>query len=258
MPVYGLDLEPDDRKSLSKNAAEIRLSLKRTKEDVLRIGQLLSESKDKLWHGRFGMWLATEIPELGIQSANQFIRVYKVYSGQDLSNVDMSIQSLASLAGAFVPSDLRAKVIEQANQGVKFSTGQVTELIRQAREKDNLIDASGMGQGDYKQHTPDGLISSLVRNLRLLNVEFEQDVECDSGVAKVVTKGAIYDIFEGGQISVLHAVTGRLLMMREEINPRLRALIIIRPGSLAIAHRNTLSAIGLSLDTAQDFGKILK
>lgn len=128
-----LPFEQDDV-FLAERAGAIRALGKRMVKDIIEIGRLLTECKDRLGHGNWLPWLDTEFGWSPL-TAQRFMQVAALKESKfsNLENMTIDASALYLLAEPRTPNELRDEVIERAQNGEAITHDQVRELIDKAR-----------------------------------------------------------------------------------------------------------------------------
>jgi Protein of unknown function (DUF3102) len=95
---YG-EVTPDVAREAREAAKRITAAGRRQVEAVFAIGRELINVKDKLGHGSFGRWLATEF-EMSVATANRYMQVAARVSDKFLTVRNLRITTLYALAEA--------------------------------------------------------------------------------------------------------------------------------------------------------------
>jgi hypothetical protein len=123
---------------LQQNAQETRGLLKRTTEDIIRIGQNLLEAKAKLPHGKFIPWVKAE---LGISQSTAW-RFMQTAQGKEIKGKSFTVNDLIKQIGA--PDDpLRSYKDLMAQVGDMPEFHPLTKMIpsMQPHEYAGLVDS---------------------------------------------------------------------------------------------------------------------
>jgi hypothetical protein len=102
---------------VQQQTGEIRALMKRTAQDIIEVGQKLTQVKKKLGHGRFRDWLRSEF-QWSVSAATRFMQVSEQFQFVNLSNLDLAPSALYELAAPSTPEAARKKrslVPRQAN-----------------------------------------------------------------------------------------------------------------------------------------------
>jgi hypothetical protein len=129
--------ESSDSTFLAERAAAILALGKRVVRDVIEIGRLLAEVRDRPGMSRkFEPWLR----EVGLSrsSADNFMHAYKLSISPTVGQIDLEPLDLASLyllAAPSTPQEARAEVLGAVKAGDKVSPAEVKRIVHEAREK---------------------------------------------------------------------------------------------------------------------------
>lgn len=128
---YDYSLIPaEQRDAVQAAAVDIVRAGRRAQEDLLKIGQLLIDVKDRLEHGQFQEWCSTEF-DMSQRTAQRMMQVASVFGGKSDTVSLLSDSAMYLLAAPSTPEEARVEVIEQAQATGKSPTkAEVVETIR--------------------------------------------------------------------------------------------------------------------------------
>jgi hypothetical protein len=114
---------------LAERAAQIRMRGKRVVADVIEIGRLLLECKERCGHGNWLPWLEAEFG-WSEDTAERFIRLNKL-AGQipQIAEYDIPVSGLYLLAAPSTPEAARDEVVERAGAGERLGHVDVKAII---------------------------------------------------------------------------------------------------------------------------------
>lgn len=128
-------LAPEVRTDVQESTRRIHELERRTSESIIEIGQQLIRVKQRLPHGEFLPWLASEFG-WGQATAYNFIRVAEVFGDAKVTNfVSFQPSALYALASNNVPEEVREGFQQAADAGEKVTHAKVQEAIREHREQ---------------------------------------------------------------------------------------------------------------------------
>lgn len=104
----------------------IQFLMKRSAEDIVEIGRRLIEVKQRLGHGRFGVWLSAEF-EWTQETARRFMKVAQQF-GQNPQIVDFAPSALYLLAEPSTPAPARSEAIARAEAGESITHKAALEI----------------------------------------------------------------------------------------------------------------------------------
>jgi len=173
-------LDAETMSFIQQQTGKIRSLMKRTAQDIIEIGQKLIEVKQRLGHGQYRKWIASEFG-WGKSTANSFENVARQFA--DVQNLDAFAPSaLYELAAPSTPKTAREEAISLAQTGNKISYSVSKEIKKKhqtnltkselkATEKSFSSVKSGLVTAKEKENTPNlHLLSSTV-------VEFPTSVQ---------------------------------------------------------------------------------
>jgi len=114
---------------VQQQTGEIRALMKRTAQDIIEVGQKLTEVKKKLGHGRFRDWLRSEF-QWSVSAATRFMQVSEQFQFINLSNLDLAPSALYELAAPSTPEAAREEALSRAKTGESI-THKAAQTIKQ-------------------------------------------------------------------------------------------------------------------------------
>ena len=120
---------PRDLTFLTERAERIRVLGKRVTGDVIEIGRLLADCRERCGHGHWGAWLESEFG-WSADTAERFIRLNKLADQiPQIAEYDIPVSGLYLLAAPATPESARAEVVERAESGERLKHAEVQEII---------------------------------------------------------------------------------------------------------------------------------
>jgi hypothetical protein len=113
-------LDAETRIAVKQRTCEIKSLMRRTAQDIIDIGQKLTEVKAQLGHGYFRSWLKTEFA-WGIWTATKYMQVADKFKCVKFTHLDIAPSALYELAAPSTSEVARQEAIERANQGEKIT-----------------------------------------------------------------------------------------------------------------------------------------
>ncbi len=123
-------LDVETRVVVQQKTSEIRTLMRRTAQDILDIGERLTEVKARLGHGRFGGWLQAEFA-WEERAAQRFIAVYSRFKNDNLSDLNIAPSALYLLAAPSTPEEARADALEAAAAGQTITHAAAKQIVHQ-------------------------------------------------------------------------------------------------------------------------------
>lgn len=108
---------------IEKRTLEIKNLMRLTAENIIDIGQKLTEVKEQLEHGTFQIWLRTEF-EWSEQTARQFMQVYRWSETIENKNFvfsQLGTSALYLLAAPSTPPEARQEILNLVEIGEKIT-----------------------------------------------------------------------------------------------------------------------------------------
>ena len=119
-----------------QRTSEIRELMRLTAENIISIGQKLTEVKEKLGHGSFQNWLRSEF-EWSEQTARQFMQVYrwsKTIKNKNFVFSQLATSALYLLAAPSTPPAARDEVLTLIDEGEKISYSCVKTIVNRHKK----------------------------------------------------------------------------------------------------------------------------
>src|SRR5712672_291153 len=129
-------LSAEKREFVLQKTDETQWLLKKTAENIIKIGKNLQDVQDVLPHGAFGPWLQSEFG-LSHQSAYNFMHVADRFEGKIKNFLNLSSSVLYLLAAPSTPQKSVDEVLQRAESGERITRALTKRIIeeQQAREK---------------------------------------------------------------------------------------------------------------------------
>ena len=132
-------LDNEVRIVVEQRTTEIKSLMRRTVQDIIEIGQKLTDVKAKLGHGNFIKWLKYEF-EWQERSARNFMRVADVFKSAKFADLDIAASALYLLAAPSIPEQVRQTALGLANEGETITYTKAKSIIDEYK-KNKYIDA---------------------------------------------------------------------------------------------------------------------
>ncbi|WP_439623207.1 hypothetical protein [Gemmata sp.] len=117
VPFDYAGLAKPDRAWLHRAAAELRVRLRHSVQEVLAPGQVLARARKRLGRGRWEPWLSAEA-QVPRRTASRLLAVHKVFGAADPNVLKhVTPTALYALSEPGVPQSLREYAVEQARDG---------------------------------------------------------------------------------------------------------------------------------------------
>jgi hypothetical protein len=128
--------DPESNKQLPLIADEIRARVRNIKRQMFEIGQLLTEAKVFMEHGKFKDWIRDQKFDFSYQTANNIMRVYRycLRRPQLIQSIPSSV--LYTIAAPGFPKDLREFIFKNADDLEKISNKKIRDLCRRFKDKE--------------------------------------------------------------------------------------------------------------------------
>jgi outer membrane biosynthesis protein TonB len=120
-------LDAETRIVVQQKTGEIRERVRRTRQDVIEIGERLIEVKERLGHGNFGKWLRAEF-DWADRTAQSFMCVAEAFKSAIIADLDITPTALQGLAAPSVPDEARSEAIRRARDGEHIGSKEAKEI----------------------------------------------------------------------------------------------------------------------------------
>ena len=124
-----------DKAKLAKHVEQIRTLGKRVLQDIIEIGNHLTECQKIVGHGHWERWLGDEL-QLSDRTALNFMRVAALAKSENFSDLNVPVSGVYLLARPSTPDAAKAEIIEKAKTGAKVTHKDVQETIAKHSEGD--------------------------------------------------------------------------------------------------------------------------
>ena len=124
-------LNDETRTIVWQRTSEIKSLMRLTAENIISIGQKLTEVKEELEHGTFQSWLRTEF-EWSEQTARQFMQVYRwsrTLKNKDFVFSQLGTSALYLLAAPSTPPEARKEVLDLVEVGEKVTYTRTKTIV---------------------------------------------------------------------------------------------------------------------------------
>ena len=109
-------LDNSTREFVQERTERIHTLVKRSAQDIIDIGGMLSEIKEQLDYGLFEKWLAEEFAWTD-RTARHFMNVHKKFRTENFSDLHIAPSALYLLASTATPDKAVEEALERAEQG---------------------------------------------------------------------------------------------------------------------------------------------
>lgn len=130
-------LDSETRIIVQQRTGEIKSLIRQTAQDIIDIGQKLTEVKQQLGHGNFRNWLKAEF-EWGIWTATKFMQVANRFRCVKFTHLNIAASALYLLAAPSIPKLASEEALERANQGEFISYGKAKTIVNRCKEAAKL------------------------------------------------------------------------------------------------------------------------
>ena len=182
-------LDAKTRTMVRQCTSEIKDLMRLTAENMISIGQKLTEVKEQLGHGSFQNWLRTEF-EWSEQTARQFMQVYRW--SQTLKNKNFVFSQLTTsalylLAAPSTPPEARKQVLSLVEAGEKVTyscTKSIVERYKKIALPTAQLQSNSTGEQLFRLETTQ--LGRIVRLYHAAELEAITDLNIGATVKIVV------------------------------------------------------------------------
>jgi len=121
-------LDADTRAFVQERAAAIHRLARATAAAIVQIGQMLTEVKERLGHGKFQEWIRREFAWT-IRHAQNFMLVYREFKNENFSHLEIDASALFLIAKPSTPEPVRVEAIRRAELGEKVTHSVVRNVV---------------------------------------------------------------------------------------------------------------------------------
>ena len=156
-------LQQEELFFVRERAQKIKKLQKRATKDILDIGTLLIEVKDKLKHGQFEKWIEIEFKWSGA-TAKRFMAVAREFKSVSLNDLENIVNTaLYVLAAPITPKEAVEEAISLARQGETISEKRAKEIRNNYLERSPKKDNSPRTKAKKEEYSVTSLESSVLR-----------------------------------------------------------------------------------------------
>jgi hypothetical protein len=130
-------LDPKAQAIVKQKTAEIKGLIRQTAQDIIKVGQKLTEVKQQLKHGEFRNWLKTEF-NWSISSATKFMQVSEQFKSVNFTHFNFATSALYVLAAPSTPENARKYAIELASRGENITYSLAKLIVKHHKQSDEL------------------------------------------------------------------------------------------------------------------------
>ncbi|TBR56944.1 hypothetical protein B4U84_26265 [Westiellopsis prolifica IICB1] len=127
-------LTPEVRVLVQSKTSELKSLMRRNAQDIIDIGQKLTEVKQQLGHGNFRAWLKAEF-DWSVRTAARFMQVAIQFKCANLAHLNIAVSALYLLAQPSTPEKARQQALEVAKEGENITHTKAKAIIRRNQEK---------------------------------------------------------------------------------------------------------------------------
>jgi hypothetical protein len=132
------DLDSDTQLVVKQCTNEIRTLIRRSAQDVIKIGRKLIQVKEQIGHGHFRNWLKIEF-DWSVRTAARFMQVATKFKCADLAHLNIAASALYLLSETSTPSEAQAEILDLARQGERINYAKAKDIINEYKEAGKSI-----------------------------------------------------------------------------------------------------------------------
>ncbi len=126
-------LNPEARIVVQNKTSELKRLIYRSAQDIIDIGQKLTEVKEQLGHGNFRAWLKAEF-SWSVRTVARFMQVATQFKCANLTHLDIAASALYLLTAPSTSEDARNEALERASLGEAISYARAKVIAAQYKE----------------------------------------------------------------------------------------------------------------------------
>ena len=113
---------------VQQRTSEIKNLMRRTNQDIIEIGQKLTDVKAQLKHGNFRNWLKAEF-DWSVKTASRFMQVAEKFKCDNLTHLDIATSALYLLASPSTLEEARAEALRRVSQGENITYTKAKTIV---------------------------------------------------------------------------------------------------------------------------------
>ena len=171
-------LDSEARIVVQQKASEIKSLMRQTVQNIVEIGQKLTQAKAKLGHGNFTKWLKYEFAWQE-RSARNFMRAAEAFETTNFADLDFAASALYLLAAPSVPEVVREAALSMARNGETITYSKAKNLVENYKQTQQDTATQSLPEFNFDETNAteiieDELISVLEQTERSPTVEISQ------------------------------------------------------------------------------------
>jgi hypothetical protein len=117
--------------------SDIKNLMRRTSQEIIEIGQKLTDVKAQLKHGNFRNWLKAEF-NWSVKTASRFMQVAENFKYDNLTHLDIAASALYLLASPSTSEEARVEALKRARQGENISYTKAKTIVSKHKKTTKL------------------------------------------------------------------------------------------------------------------------
>jgi len=118
---------------IQSKTSELKSLMRRSAQDIIDIGQKLTEVKEQLGHGNFRAWLKAEF-DWSVRTAARFMQVATQFKCANLAHLNIAVSALYLLAKPSTPEKARQEALELAKEGDNITHTKAKTIVSRYKE----------------------------------------------------------------------------------------------------------------------------
>ncbi|MCP6760174.1 MAG: DUF3102 domain-containing protein [Fischerella sp. CENA71] len=134
--IQGFDyavLTSEVRIFVQGKTSELKSLMRRNAQNIIDIGQKLTEVKQQLGHGNFRAWLKAEF-DWSVRTAARFMQVATQFKCANLADLNIAVSALYLLAEPSTPQKARKEALELAKEGENITHTKAKAIVNRCQE----------------------------------------------------------------------------------------------------------------------------
>jgi len=127
-------LSQEVRILVQSKTSELKSLIRRNAQDIVDIGQKLTEVKEQLGYGNFRIWLNAEF-DWSVRTANRFMQVATQFKSANLAHLNIAVSALYLLAQPSTPEKARKEVLELAKECENITYAKAKAVVNHYQEQ---------------------------------------------------------------------------------------------------------------------------
>lgn len=123
-------MDTETRIVVQQRTGEIKSLMKRAAQDIIDIGEKLTEVKERIGHGHFGDWLGAEFG-WDERTARNLMQVAETFRSANFSDLRIAPSALYTLAAPSTPQAARDEALDRAHAGESITYSKARAIVQE-------------------------------------------------------------------------------------------------------------------------------